>query len=179
VEALRGVADAMDLQPAIFDALADEDEGHDPNKLEIALLHDRFDRHEIYSSLAAELEEVANIFSNTALAMGALVKPVTLAWYEIARPINKRNDAIRGKITEALDFDGGHALAAAATGRANGAREPQGSESSSHMQDACSRELHLVECSSQLAARTSRPGEFCRTPAPGARVSLILREHPK
>jgi hypothetical protein len=73
------VVDAMDLQPGIFEALADEDEGHDPNKLETELLRDRFDRHEIYLSLAAEVEEVASVFSDTALAGGALVKPVALA----------------------------------------------------------------------------------------------------
>src|SRR4051812_3757020 len=28
--ALRGVVDAIDLEPAIFNTLADEDEGHDP-----------------------------------------------------------------------------------------------------------------------------------------------------
>lgn len=58
-EALRGVVDAMDLQPALFDSLADEDEGHDPNKLETSLLRDRLDRHAIYLALAAQAEEVA------------------------------------------------------------------------------------------------------------------------
>jgi hypothetical protein len=56
--------------------------------------------------------------------MGALVKPVALAGYEIAKPISKRNDAIRGKIVKALDFYG--ALAAAATRRANSGKEPKG-----------------------------------------------------
>ena len=124
--ALRGVVDAMDLQPAAFDSLADDDEGHDPNKLETALLRDRFDRHEIYASLAAEIDAAANVFSDTALAMGALVKPVALAGYEIAKPISKRNDAIRGKIAKALDFYGGRSLAAAAARRANAGKDKTG-----------------------------------------------------
>jgi hypothetical protein len=124
--ALRGVVDAMDVQPAVFDSLADDDEGHDPNKLETALLRDRFDRHEIYSSLAAEFEAAASVLSDTALAMGALVKPVALAGYEIAKPISKRNEAVRGKISKALDFYGGRALAAAASRRANASKAPQG-----------------------------------------------------
>ena len=125
-EALRGVVDAMDVQPAAFDSLADDDEGHDPNKLETALLRDRFDRHEIYASLAVELEEVTRVFSDTALAVGALVKPVALAGYAIAKPISKRNDAIRGKIAKALDFYGGRSLAAAAARRANAGKDPKG-----------------------------------------------------
>lgn len=36
--ALRSVIDAMDAEPAIFGVLADEDEGHDPGKLETALI---------------------------------------------------------------------------------------------------------------------------------------------
>ena len=125
--ALRGVVDAMDLQPAAFDSLADDDEGHDPNKLETALLRDRFDRHEIYASLAGEIEEATKVFSDTALAMGALVKPVALAGYEIAKPISKRDDAIRGKLAKALDFYGGRSLAAAAARRANAGKDAKGS----------------------------------------------------
>ncbi|HEX7837309.1 MAG TPA: hypothetical protein VF469_07595 [Kofleriaceae bacterium] len=102
-EALRGAIDAMDLQPAVFDSLADDDEGHDPSKLETARLRDRFDRHEIYASLAAEVEEVANVFSDTALAMGALVKPMALAGYEITRTLPAffpfRADQPRGQTT--------------------------------------------------------------------------------
>ena len=106
---------------ALASASWPEDAGNEP-----ALLRDRFDRHEIYASLATEIEEAANVFSDTALAMGALVKPVALAGYEIAKPISKRNDAIRGKIAKALDFYGGRALAAAATRRANSGKEPKG-----------------------------------------------------
>jgi predicted nicotinamide N-methyase len=98
---------------------------HPVPKLETALLSDRLDRHGIYSSLAAEVEQ-ASILSDAALAMGALVKPVALAGYEIAKPISKRNEAIRGKIVKALDFYGGRALAAAATRRANASKGPKG-----------------------------------------------------
>jgi hypothetical protein len=117
--ALRGVIDAMELLPAVFASLADEDEGHDPNKLETDLLRDRFDRHAIYSTLATQFEAAAELFSDAALAMGALVKPVTLAAYEIAKPISRRNEGLRDKIAKALDFYSGRAQVAAATRRAN------------------------------------------------------------
>lgn len=118
-KALRSVVDAMDEEPAIFNALADEDEGHDPNKLETTLLRDRFERHEVYMTLAEELEEIAQVFSDTALAVGALVKPVVQAGYEIAKPLSKRHAAIREKITPALDYYGANAAASAATRAAN------------------------------------------------------------
>lgn len=109
----------MDAEPAIFSVLADEDEGHDPNKLETALLRDRFDRQQVYAELAAEVEDVAGLFADAALTMGALVKPITRAGYEIAKPLSKRHQVIREKIAPALDYYGANAAAAVAARRAN------------------------------------------------------------
>ena len=117
--ALRGVLDAVDLEPAIFASLADEDEGHDPEKLETDLLRERFDCHHLYKSLADELEAVASLLSDAALAHAAQCKPVTLAAYEIAKPVSKRNPAIRAKITPLLDYYGANAAAANETRQAN------------------------------------------------------------
>src|SRR4051794_29259533 len=60
-QAMQGVIDAMELEPALFASLADEDEGHDPNKLEIPLLRDRLTRHDLYAALAAEFEATARL----------------------------------------------------------------------------------------------------------------------
>lgn len=105
--ALRGVIDAIDLQPAVFQSLADDDEGHDPNKVETELLRERLDTHAIYSRIAEKLYDAATPLSDSALKAGALVKPVALAAYEIAKPISKRDTAMRGKIAKALDYYGG------------------------------------------------------------------------
>lgn len=107
--ALYSVVDAMDEEPAIFGVLADEDEGHDPTKLETGLIRDRFARHRVYAELAEELQSLATVFSDAALEMGALVKPVTLAAYEIAKPLSKRHKSIREKIAPALDYYGANA----------------------------------------------------------------------
>ena len=123
--ALRSVVDAMDAEPAIFGVLADEDEGHDPGKLETALIRDRFDRHQVYAEMTAELEAVAALFADAALEMGALVKPVTLAAYEIAKPLRKRHKVIREKIAPALDYYGGNAAAAAAARRAKADKDSE------------------------------------------------------
>lgn len=116
---LRSVIDVMDLLPAVFAVLADEDEGHDPERLETDLLRDRLDEHEVYMTLAEELADAAQAFSDAALRVGALVKPVTLAAYEIAKPLSKRNAAIREKIAPAIDYYSGNATAAAASRAAN------------------------------------------------------------
>lgn len=116
--ALRSVIHAVELEPAIFGVLADEDEGHDPGKLETELIHDRFERHQIYAELAEELESLAGVFSDAALEMGALVKPVALAAYEIAKPLSKRHKGIREKIAPALDYYGANASAAVAARKA-------------------------------------------------------------
>ena len=117
--ALRGVVDAIDLEPAIFATLADEDEGHDPDKLETDLLRDRIDRHEIYTRQAEEHLALAKVFSDAALAHGALVRPVALAAYEIAKPISKRHPAIRAKIAPLVDYYAANAAAAVETRQAN------------------------------------------------------------
>jgi len=117
--ALRECVGAVDLEPAIFAPLADEDEGRDPDKLETDLLRDRFDRHEIYTRMAEEHLALARLFSDAALAHGALVRPVTLAIHEIAKPISKRHPAIREKIQPLMDYYAANAAAAIETREAN------------------------------------------------------------
>lgn len=116
--ALLSVVDAMELEPAVFGVLADEDEGHDPGKLETALIRDRFARFTVYAELAAECERLAGIFSDAALEMGELVKPVSLAAYEIAKPLSKRHKGLREKIAPALDYYGANAAAGRAARKA-------------------------------------------------------------
>jgi hypothetical protein len=121
--ALRGTLDAIDLEPAVFASLADEDEGHDPKKVETDLLRERFNRHEIYTRLAEELTATAKLLTDAALTNGAMVRPLCLAAYEIAKPISKRNPAMREKITALIDYYAANAEAAAETRQANKAKK--------------------------------------------------------
>ena len=121
--ALRGTLDAIDLEPAVFSSLADEDEGHDPEKVETDLLRERFNRHEIYTRLADELTATAKLLTDAALTNGAMVRPLCLAAYEIAKPISKRHPAMREKITTLIDYYAGNAEAAAETRQANKAKK--------------------------------------------------------
>lgn len=113
-KALRGVIAAVETQPQVFASLADEDEGHDPKRLETELLRDRLDRHDLYAALAIKSEQLAMRFSDAALVLGALVKPVTLAAYQIAKPISKRDASVRSKLSPALDYYAANAKAAVA-----------------------------------------------------------------
>jgi len=117
-KALRGVIAAIDSQPQVFASLADEDEGHDPSRLETNLLRDRLDRHDLYLALAIKTEQLATLFSDTALALGARVKPVTLAAYQIAKPISKRDASVRAKLAPALNYYGSNAAASLASRKA-------------------------------------------------------------
>ena len=117
--ALSSVVDGIDLRPAVFACLADEDEGNDPNKVETDLIRDRFHRHDVYAQFAEVLGDASTKFSDTALTFGALVKPVARAAYQIAKPISTRDAQLREKIAKALDYYAANAQAAADARQAN------------------------------------------------------------
>lgn len=116
--ALRSVVDAIDLSPAVFESLADEDEGNDPKRVETDLIRQRFTQHALYSQLSRDISALATVFSDTALAVGAQIKPLALAAYEIAKPVSRRDAKLREKIAPALDYYRG------STGGGRGETEP-------------------------------------------------------
>lgn len=102
--AMRTVLEAVDQSPEYFKSLADEDEGHDPNKFETGLLRDRLERREIYRRVAEALDPLATGFSDTALHYGALVRPAVLAAYRIAKTISLSDQRMRTILAKAIDF---------------------------------------------------------------------------
>lgn len=118
-KALQSVIGAMELRPGVFAALADEDEGLDPARLETELMRERFARRDAYATLAEDLTRLAAIFEDEAIAQGALVIPVARAAYEIAKPVSRRDAALREAIAPALDYYSANAVAAAAARKAN------------------------------------------------------------
>lgn len=118
-KALRCMPDAMDLEPAIFGVLADEDEGDDPGKLETNLIRERFERWQVYLELSNKLGELSKLFADAAITAGAQVKPVCQAGYEIAKPISKRHKGMRAAIGPLLNYYGANAAAAAESRLAN------------------------------------------------------------
>lgn len=103
-EALLAVLDGVDQSPEYFKSLADEDEGHDPNKFETDLLRDRLARRELYRKVAEAMAPLATGFDDTTLHHGALVRPAVLAAYRIAKTISATDQKMRTTIAKAIDF---------------------------------------------------------------------------
>jgi hypothetical protein len=102
--ALAATCDVVDAKPEFFSGLADEDQGDDPDRVETDLVRTRFGEHDVYRELASSVGDLAQRFSDTAIARGALVKPFALAVYAIAKPVSQRDPKIRGLIAPILDY---------------------------------------------------------------------------
>ena len=67
---------------------------------------------------------MSQLFSDTAIAKGLLVKPFALAVYEIAKPVSKRDAKLRGLLAPLLNYYGANAKLAAEARKANKANDP-------------------------------------------------------
>ena len=114
-EALSGLFGVVALKPTLFDSLADEDAGDDPDAFEPELIQDRLQRAILLGELLAAGAKILAPLSDTRLHLGNLTRPVLLAMYEIVKPHAKRDPAIASKAKGAIDFFAAIARAAAAT----------------------------------------------------------------
>jgi hypothetical protein len=115
VPALASVLDVVRHAPALFNSLADADEGHHPDKFEVPLVEDRMQRRELFQRLETSLEPIHRATGDVTLHMGALTKPVLLAAYRIAKTVSATDKVVRQKLAPALDFYGRIARSGAAT----------------------------------------------------------------
>jgi hypothetical protein len=111
---LGSILDVVEANASYFASLADEDEGHDPNRLETELLRDRLDHVKQLATLRGALESATTEVADTMLATGALVRPVLLSAYRLAKP----NKKLRTKLTKAIDFYAAPAAKASKTKKA-------------------------------------------------------------
>lgn len=102
--AIGSILDTVDLTPAHFAVLGDDDSGKDPDRFETELLRDRLARRDLLARVVAELDPLYTDLSDTVLNLGELTRVPALAAYEIAKPLAKRNQAIRNKLAAALAF---------------------------------------------------------------------------
>lgn len=112
---LGKVIDAIVYAPQYFTSLADEDNGKDPTRLEPDLLRERLARRDLLAQIDDELASLSRQINDTTLTWGALVRPVLLAAYQIAKPISKADQKLRDIISTVIDFYGRPARAAADT----------------------------------------------------------------
>lgn len=114
-EMLGTVIDVIEYVPQYFASLADQDQGHDPTRLETPLLRDRLERRVIMGQLADVLEPFTRGVGDTALYYGDRVRPVLLSAYRIAKPISKSDLRVANRLAKVIDFYTGPARAAAVT----------------------------------------------------------------
>jgi hypothetical protein len=103
-EALSSVLDAADAKPALFESLADKDNGEDPHTFEVNLLRDRLQRAAILGSIADAFTPLSDGIADTLLHLGDLSKPVMLLAYGIAKMHAKLDGVIANAIRPAMDF---------------------------------------------------------------------------
>jgi hypothetical protein len=119
VDALGTVLNAVEARPALFQSLADKDEGIDPSNIEVPLLRSRLHRIGQLRSLLDELEPFLQKVSDTQLALGELVKPFLLAAHRICKTHAQTDPSLRSIVAKALDFYASIAARAALTRAAN------------------------------------------------------------
>jgi hypothetical protein len=104
VAALRAVLSAVDADPHYFKALADKDEGHDPNKLETQLLRDRLTKRELLARVQDAIDPLTARIGDTILRLGELTRPTTLLAYRIAKQVAEHDEPIKAQLAPALDY---------------------------------------------------------------------------
>lgn len=118
-EALESLTTLADKKPALFESLANDDQGNDPKRFEHGLLRDRLERAIILGPLVESLREFASPAEDTRLHLGELTRPVLLAMYEIIKPHARRDPQVASTCKPALDFFAAIARSAAVTRKRN------------------------------------------------------------
>jgi len=124
-ESLASLLDVAAKKPALFETLADQDNGQDPGKFEPGLIGDRLRRAILLGKLMKAADEIVGPVGDTRIHLGNLTRPVLLAMYEIAKPHAKRDTALASLAKPALDFFAAIARASVATRARNKKSKPE------------------------------------------------------
>jgi hypothetical protein len=126
VDALKDVLEFASLHAELFGALADEDEGTDPNRFEVDVLLARLQNEQGLAAAAKRVSALQARLDDCALYTTQLVKPIALKVYGLARPFAQRIS--HGELLfRAKKFYGAPA-AAAARNRARNVRSADGAD---------------------------------------------------
>ena len=112
VVALRGVLEFATVHAELFAALADEDEGVDPETFETKVLVNRLHNVKPLSTLADRVDALGTKIHDCALFTTQVVKPVALEAYAIAKSFAGRVSR-SDLLFPAQDFYGAGAISAA------------------------------------------------------------------
>jgi hypothetical protein len=108
----------MEAFPALFEGLADLDQGVDPTHVETPLMRDRIQRAELLARFAAVADKLGGV-SDTVLHLRSLVREPMSEAYGIAKSMAKTNQKLKSMLAPVLDFYAAIAKVAAATRKAN------------------------------------------------------------
>lgn len=109
------VLDVTALKPALFESLADADEGTDPNKFETELLRDRVEKRKLFSDLEETLAPISGAVGDTGHYLAGRFYDAVMAAYRIAKTHAATDKAINDILAPVIDFMREGAVAAAAT----------------------------------------------------------------
>lgn len=112
---LARVLDVADSKPALFESLADEDDGMDPTKFETRVLRDRIEKHRLFGEIAAELSPLASHVNDSALYVAGRFREALSAAYRIAKTHAATDKRINDILAPVIDFMRKGAVLAAAT----------------------------------------------------------------
>ncbi|KYF78504.1 hypothetical protein BE20_24230 [Sorangium cellulosum] len=111
---LNKVLDVVDMKPALFESLADQDEGMDPNRLETALLRDRIEKHLLFSKLAESLAPIGGELGDSTLYTAVKFREALYAAYRIAKTHAQTDRKVMDVLAPVIDFMRRNVVAAAA-----------------------------------------------------------------
>jgi hypothetical protein len=107
------VLQVVDLKPALFESLADQDEGMDPRAFESMLLRDRIEKHRLFSRIAEKLSPLGGKLSDSTLYTATKFRDALYAAYRIAKTHAETDRRINDVLAPVIDFMRRNAVAAA------------------------------------------------------------------
>ncbi|KYF78747.1 hypothetical protein BE11_38730 [Sorangium cellulosum] len=111
---LRKVLDVVDMKPALFESLADQDEGMDPNRFETALLRERLEKHLLFSNVAESLSSMGGELGDSTLYTAIKFREALYAAYRIAKAHAQTDRKVMDVLAPVIDFMRKNTAAAAA-----------------------------------------------------------------
>ncbi|WP_437958780.1 hypothetical protein WME76_03375 [Sorangium sp. So ce119] len=112
---LHKVLDVVDMKPALFESLADQDEGMDPNRFETALLRERIEKHLLFSKVAESLAPVGGELGDSTLYTAIKFRETLYAAYRIAKTHAQTDRKVMDVLAPVIDFMRKNTAAGAAT----------------------------------------------------------------
>ncbi|WP_433933228.1 hypothetical protein AB3662_03235 [Sorangium cellulosum] len=112
---LHKVLDVVEMKPALFESLADQDEGMDPNRFETALLRERIEKHLLFSKVAESLAPVGGELGDSTLYTAIKFRETLYAAYRIAKAHAQTDRKVMDVLAPVIDFMRKNTAAGAAT----------------------------------------------------------------